>query len=82
MIFRPLPRRLEELITLRQQASQLAAAEPGPRSPWEILAQPFEPDISKTRLGELFAPLKDQLPVMLEQVRSIGSPQPPDHRSA
>ncbi|MCH9714281.1 MAG: carboxypeptidase M32, partial [Cyanobacteria bacterium] len=37
---------LQELIALRrQQASQLAAAEPVARSPWEILAQPFEPDI-------------------------------------
>jgi carboxypeptidase Taq len=59
---------LQELIALRrQQASQLAAAESVPRSPWEILAQPFEPDISKTRLAELFAPLKDALPAMLAQ---------------
>ena len=69
---------LQELIALRrQQATQLAAAEPVPRSPWEILAQPFEPDISKTRLAELFAALKDELPAMLDQVRSIGSTQPP-----
>lgn len=69
---------LQELIALRrQQASQLAAAEPVARSPWEILAQPFEPDISKTRLAELFAPLKDELPAMLDQVRSIGSTQSP-----
>jgi carboxypeptidase Taq len=69
---------LQELIALRrQQASQLAAAEPVPRSPWEILAQPFEPDISKTRLAELFAPLKDELPAMLDQVRSSCRSQPP-----
>ena len=69
---------LQELIALRrQQATQLAAAEPVPRSPWEILAQPFEPDISKTRLADLFAPLKDELQAMLDQVRSIGSTQPP-----
>jgi len=38
---------LQELISLRrQQASQLAAAEPVARSTWEILAQPFEPDVS------------------------------------
>ena len=68
---------LQELITLRrQQASQLAAAEPVPRSPWEILAQPFEPDISKTRLAELFAPLKAELPGLLEQVRSTDTPHP------
>ncbi|MEB3193745.1 MAG: carboxypeptidase M32 [Cyanobacteriota bacterium] len=60
---------LRELIALRrQQASQLAAAEPVARSPWEVLAQPFEPDISKARLEELFAPLKAQLPPLLQQV--------------
>jgi carboxypeptidase Taq len=60
---------LRELIHLRrQQASQLAAAEPVARSPWEVLAQPFEPDISKARLEELFAPLKAELPPLLEQV--------------
>ncbi|MGA1304912.1 MAG: carboxypeptidase M32, partial [Cyanobium sp.] len=60
---------LRELIHLRrQQASQLAAAEPVARSPWEVLAQPFEPDISKARLEELFAPLKSQLPPLLQRV--------------
>ena len=68
---------LQELITLRrQQASQLAAAEPVPRSPWEVLAQPFEPDVSKARLDELFRPLKAELPALLERVRTgAGSPQ-------
>ena len=68
---------LQQLIALRrQQASQLAAAEPVPRSPWEILAQPFEPEVSKARLEELFAPLKAELPGLLEQVRSTDSPYP------
>lgn len=68
---------LEELIRLRrEQASQLAAAEAVPRSPWEILAQPFEPDVSKARLQQLFAPLKAELPVLLEQVAAAGTPQP------
>ena len=65
---------LAELIQLRRrQASQLADAEPVPRSPWEILAQPFEPEISKTRLAELFTPLSQRLPQLLERLRS----QPP-----
>jgi carboxypeptidase Taq len=69
---------LKELIALRrQQASQLATAEPLPRSPWEILAQPFEPDVSKTRLQELFAPLKVELPALLDQVRTTSTPEPP-----
>ena len=70
---------LKELITLRrQQASQLAAAEPVARSPWEVLAQPFEPDISKARLEELFTPLKTDLPALLERVASaVAVPSEP-----
>ena len=61
---------LQELINLRrQQASQLAAAEPVPRSVWEILAQPFEPDVSKARLAELYA--------MLDQVIALQAPESP-----
>ena len=67
---------LERLIGLRcQQASQLASAELVQRSPWEILAQPFEPDISKTRLEQLFTPLKAALPALIEQVRATNIPQ-------
>jgi carboxypeptidase Taq len=59
---------LRQLIALRrQQASQLAAAEPVARSPWEILAQPFEPDVCKARLQDLFSPLKAALPALLER---------------
>ena len=70
---------LQELINLRrQQARQLAAAEPVARSPWEILAQPFEPDISRTRLDALFEPLKAELPALLEQVRAtVEATEPP-----
>ena len=68
---------LERLIQLRrQQASQLASAEPVQRSPWEILAQPYEPAISKTRLEDLFTPLKAALPALLEQVRATSTPNP------
>jgi carboxypeptidase Taq len=68
---------LAELIALRrQQASQLVAAEPMARSPWEILAQPFEPDVSKARLEQLFAPLKAELPLLLEQVASSAEAGP------
>jgi carboxypeptidase Taq len=68
---------LQELISLRrQQASQLAAAEPVARSPWEILAQPFEPDVSKARLDDLFTPLKTELPALLEQVAATTTAQP------
>jgi carboxypeptidase Taq len=69
---------LSELLHLRrQQASQLAAAEPVDRSPWEILAQPFEPDISKAQLNSLFAPLKATLPQLLERLAAAGSGSEP-----
>ncbi len=68
--FRAFAPALEELIQLRrEQARQLAAAEREGSSVWEILAQPFEPDIRKSRLRELFAPLKATLPALLEEVR-------------
>ena len=65
---------LEELIRLRlEQARQLAE----PRSPWETLAQPFEPDLFHGRLGELFAPLHQRLPVLMERIRSRQRLEPP-----
>ncbi|MYG37564.1 MAG: carboxypeptidase M32 [Synechococcus sp. SB0676_bin_10] len=65
---------LATLIRLRlEQVRQLAE----PRSPWETLAQPFEPDISHQRLGELFAPLRQRLPALVERVRSASRPAAP-----
>jgi len=59
---------LAELVCLRQeQARQLAE----PRSCWETLAQSFEPDISKDRLQQLFQPLREQLPRLLEQAAAL-----------
>lgn len=64
---------LEELVALRrEQARQLAE----PRSCWESLAQTFEPGISHRRLEELFSPLRQQLPVLLEQAAALP-PLPP-----
>lgn len=59
---------LRELVALRQeQARQLAE----PRSPWETLAQGFEPDISRQRLQQLFDPLRQQLPALLERAAAL-----------
>lgn len=71
---------LEEMIRLRQeQARQLAVGESTDggveRSCWETLAQPFEPEISKARLEVLFAPLRDQLPPLIERTLQRGLPQ-------
>jgi carboxypeptidase Taq len=65
---------LQTLIDLRQeQARQLAE----PRSCWETLAQPFEPDLTLDRLMQLFAPLKERLPQLVAEVAA-----PPRSRSA
>ena len=76
---------LQRLIELRlEQARQLAPVEAqpdgSPRSPWEILAQPFEPDISKQQLAQWLMPLRELLPPLLEQARSLpaGSAEPWD----
>jgi carboxypeptidase Taq len=67
---------LTEMIRLRRaQAAQLADAEPVARSPWEILAQTFEPDISTARLQALFAPLANEIPVLLERLRAADPPE-------
>ena len=61
---------MQSLIQLRQeQARQLAE----PRSCWETLAQPFEPDLSLTRLQEVFAPLRQALPELVAE--SASSPR-------
>ena len=61
---------LKRLISLRQEeANQLSE----PRSCWETLAQPFEPDLSKSRLNELFEPLRKRLPVLIEKFRDINN---------
>ena len=62
---------LKRMVALRQeQARQLAE----PRSCWETLAQPFEPDLTLARLQELFAPLRQRLPELLGQLQ--GGPRP------
>ena len=62
---------LQNLIELRQeQARQLDE----PRSIWETLAQPFEPDLTLNRLNEVFAPLRKRLPELV--ARSSTAPRP------
>ncbi len=61
---------LRRLIFLRQeQSKQLDEA----RGCWETLAQPYEPDLTKTRLDELFLPLRRRLPEMLESLKPYSS---------
>ncbi len=59
---------LKELISLRhEEVRQLCE----PRTAWETLAQPFEPDLTISRLNNLFDPLRKALPQLLDQSRSI-----------
>ncbi len=64
---------LQKLIQLRQEeARQLSE----PRSCWETLAQPFEPDITLVRIKELFNPLRKRLPELLSEVRELNERRP------
>ncbi len=64
---------LKKLISLRQeQARQLAE----PRSCWETLAQPFEPDLTIKRLNELFEPLRRSLPALVNQAKNFSYKKP------
>ena len=63
---------LRRLIGLRQeQARQLDE----PRGCWETLAQPFEPDLRLERLQELFAPLRQRLPELLQTMKAAPRPR-------
>ena len=59
---------LSNLIFLRQEQSRQLGES---RSCWETLAQPFEPDISCSRIQELFGPLRRLLPELLDKVRAL-----------
>ncbi len=57
---------LKELIRLRIEEAKQISSE---LSPWETLAQPYEPDISKKLLSQIFTPLKETIPILLENIR-------------
>ena len=62
---------LKKLIALRQEeARQLSE----PRSCWETLAQPYEPDLTIIRLKELFTPLRKALPDLIDNIRTCNKP--------
>ena len=55
----------KELINLRiEEAKQISDK----YSPWETLAQPFEPDITLEWLNKIFQPLKDIIPFMIREI--------------
>jgi len=66
-IFRPY---FEKLIILRrEEANQLSDK----LSPWETLAQPYEPDITKDWLFNIFNPLKESIPSMLQKIKEVDN---------
>jgi len=69
---------LEELAEIRlEQACQLLPAGAPGLSRWEVLAQPFEPDVRSHRLDEQpFAPLAREIPQLLDTARGIAAKPP------
>jgi len=59
---------LKKLITLRKEQSIQLDEQ---RSCWETLAQPFEPNLTINRVRELFEPLKNRLPELIEKAATI-----------
>ncbi len=56
----------EELIKLRvEEAKQISDK----YSPWETLAQPFEPDLTLKWLNNIFLPLKETIPSLLSKLK-------------
>ena len=60
---------LKEIILLRQEQAKQLDEE---RSCWETLAQPFEPDLTIKRMNELFRPLRERLPHLIDNVRGVS----------
>jgi len=58
----------KELIKLRiEEAKQIS----NKLTPWETLAQPYEPDISKEWLFKIFNPIKETIPLMLKNIKQV-----------
>ena len=58
----------EELIKLRiEEAKQISDK----HTPWETLAQPFEPDLTLRWLNNIFIPLKETIPSLLSDLKKV-----------
>jgi len=58
---------LKELIALRKEESNQISSE---LSCWEVLAQPFEPDIRINWINSLFEPIKQEVPSLIENIKA------------
>ncbi len=56
----------KELIDLRKEEARQLSEE---YSPWETLAQPYEPEITKDLLVKIFNPLRESIPSLLDNVK-------------
>ena len=58
----------EELVKLRiEEAEQIS----NQYSPWETLAQPFEPELTLKWLNKMFQPLKETIPDMIREINKF-----------
>jgi len=58
----------EELVKLRiEEAKQISDQ----YSPWETLAQPFEPELTLNFLNKIFQPLKETIPYMIREINQL-----------
>ena len=58
----------EELVKLRiEEAKQIS----NQYSPWETLAQPFEPELTLKCLNKIFQPLKETLPELIRGINQL-----------
>jgi carboxypeptidase Taq len=55
----------EELVKLRIEETKQISDE---YSPWETLAQPFEPDLTLKWLNKMFQPLKETIPSLIREI--------------
>ncbi len=56
----------EDLIKLRIEEAKQISYE---RSPWETLAQPFEPDLTLDWLNKIFLPIKKIIPSLVKEIK-------------
>ena len=57
----------EELINLRIEESKQISQH---YSPWETLAQPYEPEITIKWLNNIFQPLRDTIPLLIQEIKT------------
>ena len=60
--------RSEQLTYIIEEANQISEK----LSPWETLAQPFEPELTQVWMNKIFKPLKEIIPSMLSNLNQLN----------